>query len=890
MKKEISDRYEPESVERKWRENWEKSESFKPSTDHSSGNFSIVIPPPNVTGFLHIGHALNHTIQDIMIRLERKKGKSTVWIPGMDHAGIATQMVVERELAKEGKKRTDYTREEFLEKVWDWKAHSGGQITNQQRLLGESVDWSRARFTFDEGLSKAVIKVFRSLYDEGLIYRGERIINWCPVSKTAISDIEVEYKEKQGKLYHIRYPFIDSDHKVNGKKYIVVATTRPETMLGDVAVCAHPEDPRYKGLGGKMLQLPLTDRTVPLLYDSFVDQEFGSGLVKITPAHDPNDFEAGSRLGLTPLLVMNYDGTMNDKTGKYAGMDRFEARKKIVEDLESQGLIEKIETHVHSVGHNQRGGAVIEPILSTQWFVKIAPLAKPAIDAVRSGKVEFIPKMWEKTYFEWMENIRDWCISRQLWWGHRIPAYYLPDGSMVVAETVEEAIELFTKQGKTFTKGDIQQDEDVLDTWFSSGLWAFSVYGWPEKTEDLKNYYPNSVLVTGFDIIFFWVARMIMMGLKFMGEVPFKKVLIHGLVRDKEGKKFSKSLGNVIDPLDMMSKYGTDSFRFFLAAVLPEGKDILFDESRLDGYRSFCNKIWNSTRFILMNLPDDFKPEEPNLSKLEATDEWILNRFNITLEKYEKAYASYHFYEMAAAIYEFIWGDFCDWYIELVKPRMYGKSSEESTEIARLVLVSVLRKAMGLLNPLMPFITEEIHQLFSETLLATEKFPEPYAIDGVRSGVQKTELLIEVVNKVRGMRAELGVKPEKKCQIILKSQDPIVEALVQTDAPYILQLARAESCVLDKNYQPSKTDAIGAFSKGEIALPLSGILDMEKEKQRLEKEISLLDAEIEKINKKLSNPGFIEKAKLDVVDKEKEKHRILKEKREIVLSAMKRLD
>lgn len=895
MKKNISDRYEPESVEKKWRDSWEEKQAFAPNSNSDKGNFSIVIPPPNVTGFLHIGHALNHTIQDIIIRLERKKGKSTVWIPGMDHAGIATQMVVERELAKEGKKRTDFTREDFIKKVWDWKAHSGGQITNQQRLLGESVDWNKARFTFDDGLSKAVIKVFKNLYDNSLIYRGERIINWCPVSKTAISDIEVEYKEKHGKLYHIKYPFVD------GSGFAIVATTRPETMFGDVAVCANPNDKRYSSLAGKMIQLPLTNRVIPLLMDTFVEQEFGSGLVKITPAHDLNDFEAGQRLGLKPILIMNLDGTLNELCGDYNGMDRFEARKKVVADLEKLGLIEKIENHTHAVGHNTRGGAVIEPLLSTQWFVNIKPLAEPAIEVVKNGRVEFIPKMWEKTYFEWMENIKDWCISRQLWWGHRIPAYYMNDGTMVVAETLEEAIDEFAKLGKTVESKDIKQDEDVLDTWFSSGLWAFSVYGWPEKTEDLKKFYPNAILVTGFDIIFFWVARMIMFGLRFMDDVPFHKVLIHGLVRDKDGKKFSKSLGNVVDPLDMMTKYGTDSFRFFLAAVLPEGKDIIFDESRLDGYRSFCNKIWNSTRFITMNLSEDFQQEPINKDLLEANDEWILSRFDLALEKYEKAYGSYHFYEMAQVIYEFIWGDLCDWYIELVKPRIYGKSSEQSSQTAKNVLVSVLSNAMGLLNPFMPFITEEIHSIFSDQLLAKESFPESFAssLDSksvtssaywkTSSGLAKTELMIEIINKIRAMRSELSVKPDKKCKVILKSSDDLVAKIVETESTYIMQLAKAESIELISDYTADKSDAIGPFSKGEIALPLSGILDFAKEKERLSKELNQLDEEIQKIDKKLSNPGFLEKAKPEVVDKEKEKMKVLQEKKDVIKSAIERL-
>ncbi len=583
MKQSLPDRYDPIEVEKRWIEYWEKNKSFKPDLTRNE-SFSIVIPPPNVTGSLHIGHALNHTLQDILIRIERKKGKATVWIPGMDHAGIATQVVVERELSKEGKKRSDFSREDFEKKVWEWKKFSGGIITKQQRLLGESVDWDRERFTLDEGLSSAVTKVFVSLYNEGLIYKGERIINWCPVTKTAISDIEVEFRETNGFLYHIRYP-------INGKEneYVVVATTRPETMLGDVAVCAHPDDNRYNKNKNISLSLPLVNRVIPLLYDEFVDKDFGSGLVKITPAHDLADFEAGQRLGLMPLNIMNPDATLNENAGKFQGLDRFEARKKIIEELKKLDLIEKIEEYKHSVGHNSRGGVIIEPYLSTQWFIKIKPLAEKAIEAVRQNKIEFIPKMWEKTYFEWMENIKDWCISRQLWWGHRIPAYECLDCKHL--NVSESNLSNCQKCNST----NIIQDSDVLDTWFSSGLWPFSVFGWPKESNEIKRFYPNSILVTGFDIIFFWVARMIMFGLKFQNDVPFKKVLIHGLVRDKNGKKFSKSLGNTIDPLQMMEKYGTDSFRFFLAAGLPEGKDIIFDESRLEGYRGFCNKIWNST-------------------------------------------------------------------------------------------------------------------------------------------------------------------------------------------------------------------------------------------------------------------------------------------------------
>ncbi|PJZ46259.1 valine--tRNA ligase [Leptospira brenneri] len=892
MKSQLPDRYDPESVEPKWIQTWEEKQTFAPDSSRKE-TFSIVIPPPNVTGNLHIGHALNHTIQDIIIRIERKKGKNVVWVPGMDHAGIATQVVVERELGKEGKSRTDFTREGFIEKVWEWKAHSGGMIAKQQRLLGESVDWSRERFTFDEGLSKAVIKVFRSLYDEGLIYRGERIINWCPVTKTAISDIEVEYKEKQGKLYHIKYPkaeFQSKDPKTLVKgEYIVVATTRPETMFGDVAVCAHPDDLRYTELKDKFVFLPIAGKEIPVLFDSFVDKEFGSGLVKITPAHDPNDYEAGLRLKLTPINIMNLDGTLNEQTGKYNGLDRFEARKRVVEELETNGYIEKIETHIHSVGHNQRGGAVIEPLLSTQWFVKIESLAKPAIEVVKSGKVQFQPKMWEKTYFEWMENIRDWCISRQLWWGHRIPAYYAPNGEMVVAESVEEALSLFAKKGISVTKETIKQDEDVLDTWFSSGLWPFTVFGWPENSEELKQYYPTSVLVTGFDIIFFWVARMIMNGLKFMGDVPFQKVLIHGLVRDKDGKKFSKSLGNVVDPLDMMSKYGTDSFRFFLAAVLPEGKDILFDESRLDGYRSFCNKIWNSSRFIFMNLPEEFIAKEPDINTLEDTDLWILNEFDRMLGRYEKAYSGYLFFEMANAIYDFVWGSFCDWYLELTKARVYGNVTPESQEKARLVLVSVLKKSLGLLHPFMPFITEEIHSLLEPTELAKTEFPKPYGVSDLAPAVVRMELVREIITKIRNMRAELGVKPEKKCKVIIKCNHKELKEMMEREIKSILQLSKAESLEFIDVYEAKNTDSVGAFSIGEIFLPLEGIFDFEKEKQRLEKEKKQIQLEMEKLENKINNPSFLEKAKPDVVEKEREKYNTWKEKLDSTLRALEKI-
>ena len=873
MKQSLPDRYDPKEVEKKWIEYWENNKSFKPELNRIE-NFSIVIPPPNVTGSLHIGHALNHTLQDILIRIERKKGKAAVWVPGTDHAGIATQVVVERELSKEGKKRTDFTRDDFEKRVWEWKKFSGGQITKQQRLLGESVDWDRERFTLDEGLSSAVIKVFVSLYNEGLIYKGERIINWCPVTKTAISDIEVEYKETNGYLYHIRYPI-----KGKENEYVVVATTRPETMLGDVAVCAHPQDTRYNKNKNLTLILPLVDRNIPLLYDDFVDKEFGSGLVKITPAHDLSDFEAGQRLGLTPINIMNPDATLNENTGKFQGMDRFEARKKIIEELKNLNLIEKIEDYKHSVGHNSRGGVIIEPYLSTQWFLKIKPLAEKAIEAVRQNKIEFIPKMWEKTYFEWMENIKDWCISRQLWLGHRIPAYECLDCKHLIVS--ESPVLICDKCNSK----NVVQDKDVLDTWFSSGLWPFSVFGWPKNNDEIKRFYPNSILVTGFDIIFFWVARMIMFGLKFQNDVPFKKVLIHGLVRDKNGKKFSKSLGNTIDPLQMMEKYGTDSFRFFLAAGLPEGKDIIFDESRLEGYRGFCNKIWNSTRFILMNLPEDFKVIELQSDDLEASDTWIRDKFNQCLINYEKAYSNYHFYEMTSNIYDFIWGDFCDWYLELTKSRIYGKSTEKSKQVALQNLVIILNSALNLLHPFMPFITEEIYSIFSSNDLTTGGWPEAFQIQNFNA-VKKINILTEIVNIVRTIRGELNIPPDKKSKIIIQGTDLLLSQIIAEEKNSILQFTRSQSLEIFSEFEIQKLDSITPFSLGKIILPADGLIDFQKEKDRLQKEKDQISNDLEKISKKINNPEFISKAKAEIIEKEREKFKSLELKLIVIQQGM----
>ncbi len=687
--------YEPKDVETKWYEHWEKMGYFHADVNDNKEPFSIVIPPPNVTGNLHMGHALNNTLQDILARWQRMKGKSVLWMPGTDHAGIATQNVVERLLASEGKSKYDLGREAFEKRVWQWKEHSGGQIQSQLKRLGASLDWQRERFTLDEGLSRAVRKVFVSLYNDGLIYQGYRIINWCPRCETALSDIETDYKELEGNLWHIKYPI------KNSNEFVTVATTRPETMLGDTGVAVNPEDERHKHLIGKTVILPLMNREIPVFADSYVDMEFGSGFVKVTPAHDPNDFEMGKRHDLEEIIIMDEHGIINENGGKYQGLDRYEARKKIVEDLTNLGLLEKVEKHVHSVGHCYRCSTVIEPYLSKQWFVKIKPLAEEAIKVVEDGRIRFVPGNWAKTYFEWMYNIKDWCISRQLWWGHRIPAFYCNDCGEV---TVSMEDPKKCKCGST----NIRQDEDVLDTWFSSALWPFSTMGWPDETPELKKYYPTSVLVTGFDIIFFWVARMIMTGVRFMKEIPFRDVYIHALVRDEHGQKMSKSKGNVIDPLIMMERYGTDAFRFTLAAFAAQGRDIILSEKRIEGYRAFCNKIWNATRFILMNLGEDFTPGTYDKSNLEVFDKWILHTMNETVKAVDSALQQYKFNEAASLIYEFWWNEFCDWYLELVKQRIYSKdpAMKESSAIAKQTLYTVLKTGLKLLHPFMPFITE----------------------------------------------------------------------------------------------------------------------------------------------------------------------------------------
>lgn len=878
---ELPSAYNPKEVEEKWYKVWEDNNCFHADENDEKDPYCIVIPPPNVTGSLHMGHALNNTLQDILIRWNRMKGKSVLWMPGMDHAGIATQNVVERLLATEDKTKYDLGRENFEKRVWEWKAESGGQIKGQLKRLGASLDWERERFTLDEGLSKAVHKVFAELYKEGLIYRGHRIINWCPRCRTALSDIETEYKDLPGKLYHIKYPIEGTD------QFITVATTRPETMLGDTGVAVNPEDERYTDLIGKNVILPLMDRPIPIFADEYVDKEFGTGLVKVTPAHDPNDFEMGRRHNLEEINILDETGMINENGGKYQGMDRFEARKKVIKDLEEMGLLEKIDDHDHSVGHCYRCHTVVEPYYSNQWFVKIKPLAEPAIKAVEEGKIRFVPENWAKTYYEWMYNIRDWCISRQLWWGHRIPAFYCDDcGHINVSENDPEKCE---KCGSV----KLTQDEDVLDTWFSSGLWPFSTLGWPEKTPELEKYYSTNCLVTGFDIIFFWVARMIMQGLKFMGDVPFKDVYIHALVRDEHGQKMSKSKGNVIDPLIMMDKYGTDALRFTLAAFAAQGRDIILSEHRIEGYRSFTNKIWNATRYILMNLGENFQQKDIESLQLENFDKWILHTLNQTIKGVNTALEEYKFNEAAGLLYEFYWHKFCDWYVELTKPRLYdAENNPESAETAKQVLFYVLKKAMQLLHPVMPFITEEIwDKIKSDTdpLIIVSQWPEYNKAFDFEETAAETEIFQEIVYKIRNIRGEMNLAPNKKANIVIKTDDAVIKKIAERDAVHIQSLAKVDDIKTDSTYSPDKTDASAVMSNAEIFIPLKGLIDIELETARLNKELSKVEIDLKKVNGKLSNDKFLSNAPEDVVSKEKAKQAELNEIKSKIESSLNNL-
>jgi valyl-tRNA synthetase len=864
MTRELAKGYEPHDVEKRWYAEWEGKGYFHAAAASEKKTYSIVIPPPNVTGALHMGHALNNTLQDILCRWKRMQGYNVLWMPGTDHAGIATQNVVERQLAAEGKDRHDLGREEFIERVWQWKAESGGQIIGQLKRLGASCDWERERFTMDEGLSKAVRTVFVKLYEDGLIYRDNRLINWCPRCHTALSDIEVEHEDKKGHLWHIRYPVAGQPGK-----YVVVATTRPETMLGDTAVAVHPEDERYRHLIGKMVTLPLIGREIPVVADEYVELEFGTGVVKITPAHDFNDFEVGLRHNLDRINVFDESGIVNAAGHQYEGMDRFAARTRIVAELDEAGLLEKIDDHAMSIGGCYRCKTVVEPHLSLQWYVKVAPLAERALDAVKTGKTRILPKQWENTYYDWMENIRDWCISRQIWWGHRIPAWFCDhcDGITVSMETP-------TKCSKCGSD-EIRQETDVLDTWFSSALWPFSTMGWPEQTVELKTFYPTACLVTGFDILFFWVARMMMMGLHFMDEVPFRDVYIHALVRDAQGQKMSKSKGNVIDPLTIIEQYGTDAFRFTLAAFAAQGRDIKLAEERIAGYRNFCNKVWNAARFTLMNL-DGFDPDGIRLEGLELSqgDKWILHRLNETARIVDETLESYRYNESAMALYQFTWSEFCDWYLELSKQDIYNGTPERKLA-TQYVLWYTLENLLRLLHPFMPFITEEIWQALpgvkSIPTIMQAAYPGACNQQSFPEEAANMERIMEVISGIRNIRGEMEVPPSKQIAVILSCASEESRRLMKHNESAIISLARVSDLAIGQAIEQPADASIQVAGDIQIYVPLKGLVDVAAEEERLLKEIGKIEKEIEMFSKKLESPAFVDRAPAEIVAKERQK-------------------
>jgi valyl-tRNA synthetase len=857
--------YDPHRVEEKWYAYWENQGYFRADENSTRPPYSIVIPPPNVTGVLHIGHALNNTLQDILVRFKRMKGYEALWVPGTDHAGIATQNVVEKQLAAEGLDRHALGREKFIERVWKWKAQSGGTIISQLKKLGASCDWSRERFTMDEGLSEAVREVFIRLYQEGLIYRSQYIINWCPRCQTALADLEVEHQETLGKLYHLKYPLKGED------RFLVVATTRPETMLGDTAVAVNPGDKRYQADVGKKVILPVLGREIPVIGDSYVDIEFGTGALKITPAHDFNDFEIGLKYGLEQIKVIDEEGRMSGDTSLYQGLDRFECRRRMVEDFERDGVLLKIEDYRHMVGHCYRCKTVVEPNLSLQWFVRAKPLAEAAIDAVRKGRTRIVPALWEKTYFEWMENIRDWCISRQIWWGHRIPAWYCElCGEVMVAKEVPKAC---PKCGGEKLK----PETDVLDTWFSSGLWPFSTLGWPGETKELKRFYPTSVLVTGFDILFFWVARMMMMGLKFMGEVPFRDVYIHGLVRDERGEKYSKTRGNVVDPLDLIERFGADALRFTLAALTMPGSDLKLSEARTEGYRHFVNKIWNASRFALMNL-EDFKPDEmakkDQPEELSLPDQWIRGRLNQVIREVETSLEAYAFNEATHALYQFVWHEFCDWYLELIKPDLYENEDKKRRALTQRTLLDVLDATLRMLHSFMPFITEEIWQQLPERneneSIMKAAFPSPDPRYDNEKAAGKMGLVIEVITAIRNIRGEMNLPPGEQIAALLRTRDEAVEMGLREHQSFIQTLARVKELTLGPDLPKPLYSAFVVVRDVEIFVPMDRSR-MEEEMKRLQKEIQKIEKEIAFVGKKLSNEQFVAKAPPEVVREEKEK-------------------
>ena len=872
--------YDPKSFETSWYERWMKNGSFACNPESDATPYTIMMPPPNVTGSLHIGHALTFTLQDILIRYHRMRGRDALWQPGTDHAGIATQMVVERMLGEEGINRRDLGRDKFVERVWQWKEESGGTIIRQLRSLGASPDWPRERFTMDEGLSHAVRKVFVDMHEQGLIYRDKRLVNWDPKLMTAISDLEVEQKEVNGHYWHLKYP-------VEGMEdtFITVATTRPETMLGDTAVAVHPDDDRYRDLVGKMVRLPIMDRLIPIIADEYSDMEKGTGAVKITPAHDFNDFDVGRRNGLEMINILTAEAKLNENTPEdWQGMDRFDARKRIVQAFEEMGLLADVTDTRHTVPHGDRSGVTVEPWLMDQWYVDAHTIAQPAIKAVEDGRTRIVPKRWEKTYFEWMRNIQPWCVSRQLWWGHRIPAWYGPDGHAFVAMTEEEA----SAKAKAYYGNDtpIEQDEDVLDTWFSSGLWPFSTLGWPEETVEVNRYYPGDVLVTGFDIIFFWVARMMMMSMHFRGgEVPFRDVYIHALVRDEKGQKMSKSKGNVMDPLDLSEKYGADALRFTLAAMAAQGRDIKLAESRIEGYRNFATKIWNACRFLEMNGCTESMAESLNDAE-EPVNQWIITELANTAEKVSVAIEEYRFNEAADSIYQFIWNNYCDWYLELIKPQL---SDEGYAGETRGIAARVLAEAIRLLHPMMPFITEELSEkvFHGQSMLITDAWPEikrPVAVEAA------TEIgfVVDLITAVRSLRNEMNIPANAKPELVLVSGGDDLAGRIDRNRNALLRLARVEKITLaDAVPGQSAQGVVGGIN---FALPLEGILDFDAERARLNKEIGVVEKEIAKIAGKLNNQGFLAKAPEEVVEENRQRLADETDTRDRLQLALERLD
>ena len=856
---EMQKTYNPKDFEDRIYADWENSGAFRAEVDENKVPFTIMMPPPNITGQLHMGHAMDATMQDTLIRFKRMQGYSALWLPGCDHASIATEVKIVEKMKEDGFTKADLGRDGFLKRAWEWKEQYGNRIMTQQRKMGTSCDWSRQAFTMDEKCSKAVREVFVNLYNKGLIYQGDRIINWCPCCKTALSDAEVEYAEENGNFWHLRYPATD------GSTEIVVATTRPETMLGDTAVAVHPDDERYKALVGKTLTLPLVGREIPVVADEYVDPEFGTDCVKITPAHDPNDFEVGKRHNLPVIRVMNDDGSMNALAGEYQGLDRYVARKKIVADLEAQGNLVKIQPHAHNVGHCYRCNSTVEPIVSKQWFVKMEPLAKPAIQAVMKNKTKFVPERFSKTYYNWMENVRDWCISRQLWWGHRIPVWYCQDCGELICSKEDPTV--CSKCGSSALK----QDEDVLDTWFSSALWPFSTLGFPEETEDYKYFYPTDVLVTGYDIIFFWVARMIFSGIEHTGKVPFHDVLIHGIVRDEQGRKMSKSLGNGIDPLEVIEKYGADSLRLSLLTGVAPGNDTRYSETKVESCRNFINKLWNATRFVLMNV-EERKVLPIDQVKLAPADKWIISKLQnairevtTNLNKYEMGVAS----ELAT---DFVWDNFCDWYIELCKPALYGEDEARKVEVLS-VLCFVLENALKLLHPFIPFVTEEIYSYLPQTSgsIMTSEFPRYNAKMAYKKEAKAFEGVMGIIKAVRAMKKETDCPPSKKVELNIVTD---AKRLLQLNKDCIMKLSGASALNFVESASEVNGKTVSSVTEiAEIYVPLGELVDLEKEKARLTAEIERIDSEISRANGKLNNPNFVNKAPKKLVEDEQEKVR-----------------